>query len=340
MELHDICVFPIVRSPNKHWTPPDINSLCIGEGAREEATRHGQCGDQDASPNKHSTPPDINLDGLVGRLCIGEGAREREEATHHGQCVDQDVKERDAHKHYKYLVVICSYVAQECINLLIAVDSDHGWDHHAIDDTSSSGEIAWLVVVGGSIGTTLSVSEVSSKIVDANILTPFLSLPILTVTLTVMNPSIHHHRDNLHGSVDKPIDTIIHGAIDIDAADASIFVDEEGKKPGAPLLLEEKLKNGIDFDPTKLCLELSMDAKADLKDRVQIWGCNGGLNQQWMYNYLNSIRNRQAHMNGDPACLDVNQGQLFAGNKVQVWNCNRFTPHQNWASCSYSGTNQ
>jgi hypothetical protein len=155
--------------------------------------------------------------------------------------------------------------------LLIAVDSDHGWDHHAIDDTSSSGEIAWLVVIGGSIGTTLSVSEVSSKIVDANILTPFLSLPILTVTLTVMNPSIHHHRDNLHGSVDKPIDTIIHGAIDIDAANASIFVDEEGKKPGAPLLLEEKLKNGIDFDPTRHCLDWSSE-----NAQLILWWCNGG----------------------------------------------------------------
>lgn len=300
---------------NEHWTPPDINSLCIDEGAREEATRHGQCGDQDASPNKYSTPPDINLDGLVGRLCIGEGAREREEATHHGQCVDQDVKERDAHKHYKYLVVICSYVAQECINLLIAVDSDHGWDHHAIDDTSSSGEIAWLVVVGGSIGTTLSVSEDSSKIVDANILTPFLSLPILTITLTVMNPSIHHHRDNLHGSVDKPIDTIIHGAIDIDATDASIFVDEEGKKPDAPLLLEEVLKNA------KLCLEVSTDNL----NRVQAGWCTGRTNQQWTVDSkLGLIYNRYAN-----SCLDA-KDNYTPGSTVGLYGCNMLNGHQYW----------
>ena len=38
-------------------------------------------------------------------------------------------------------------------------------------------------------------------------------LPILTVTITAIHPSIHHHQETLFGSIDKPIDTIIRGAI-------------------------------------------------------------------------------------------------------------------------------
>ena len=137
-------------------------------------------------------------------------------------------------------------------------------------------------------------------------------LPILTVTITAIHPSIHHHQETLFGSIDKPMDTIIRGAIDNDAADNPIFVDEEGKKPDAPLLLQEELKNGIPPDPTKLCLEVSTENL----NRVQTGWCTGGENQQWTWDsQLKLIYNRQAN-----SCLDANR-KLTPGSTVGLHGC-------------------
>ena len=73
--------------------------------------------------------------------------------------------------------------------------------------------------------------------------------------------------------------------LDNDATDNPVFVDEEGKMLEAPLFIKEELKNGIDFDPTKLCLDWLLE-----NAHVILWWCNGGRNQNWtMTNIFTNI---------------------------------------------------
>jgi hypothetical protein len=85
-------------------------------------------------------------------------------------------------------------------------------------------------------------SKASSQILDANVL--FFIAP-LSHRHRYRHAPVHHHQETLFGSIDEPIDAIIRGAIGNDAVDTRVFVDEEGKKPEPPLLLEEELKNGV-----------------------------------------------------------------------------------------------
>ncbi len=87
----------------------------------------------------------------------------------------------------------------------------------------------------------------------------------------LMHPSIHHHQENIFGPNDESINIIIQGAIDTDPTNNPVFVDEEGKMLEAPLFLEEELKNGIDFDPTRHCLDWSSEIA-----QLILWWCNGG----------------------------------------------------------------
>jgi hypothetical protein len=118
-----------------------------------------------------------------------------------------------------------------------------------------------------------------------------------------MHPSIHHHQENIFGPHDESIDIIIQGAIDNDATDNPVFVDEEGKMLEAPLFLKEKLKNGIDFDPTKLCLDSLLE-----NAHVILWWCNGGRNQMWTYKdedvYTDVSYNNLYNVDAD-LCLDL-----------------------------------
>jgi hypothetical protein len=63
-----------------------------------------------------------------------------------------------------------------------------------------------------------------------------------------MHPLIHHHQETIFGPIDEPINANIRGAIDNEAVDTPDFVDEEGKKPITPLLLEEE-PNGVVTSP-------------------------------------------------------------------------------------------
>jgi hypothetical protein len=155
---------------------------------------------------------------------------------------------------------------------------------------------------------------VSSQILDAYLLTLFF-IATHSDRYHYQHPSIHHHQETLFGSIDKPMDTIIRGAIDNDAADNPIFVDEEGKKPDAPLLLEEVLKNA------KLCLEVSTDNL----NRVQAGWCTGRTNQQWTVDSkLGLIYNRYAN-----SCLDA-KDNYTPGSTVGLYGCNMLNGHQYW----------
>ena len=85
-------------------------------------------------------------------------------------------------------------------------------------------------------------SKAICQILDANVL--FFIAP-LSHRHRYRHAPVHHHQETLFGSIDEPIDAIIRGAIGNDAVDTRVFVDEEGKKPEPPLLLEEELKNGV-----------------------------------------------------------------------------------------------
>ena len=50
-----------------------------------------------------------------------------------------------------------------------------------------------------------------------------------------MHPSIHHHQENIFGPNDESIDIIIQGAIDNDATDNPVFVDEASRQRGRVL---------------------------------------------------------------------------------------------------------
>jgi hypothetical protein len=70
---------------------------------------------------------------------------------------------------------------------------------------------------------------------------------------------------------------------------------------------------------------LDVDAGAQYRDgaKVQVWDCNGTLQQQWFLSG-NEIRS------GAGKCLDVDAGAQYKnGGRVQVWECNG-TIQQQW----------
>jgi hypothetical protein len=141
----------------------------------------------------------------------------------------------------------------------------------------------------------------------------------------LMHPSIHHHQENIFGPNDESIDIIIQVVIDNDATHNPVFVDAEGKMLEAPLFLKEELKNGIDFDPTKLCLDWSLE-----NAHLILWWCKGGRNQMWTYkdetstegyyNY-NNLYNVDADL-----CLDLTGGNTSPRMPVNLYHC---TPRNN-----------
>ena len=129
-----------------------------------------------------------------------------------------------------------------------------------------------------------------------------------------MHPSIHHHQKNIFVPNDESIDIIIQGAIDNDATDNPVFVDEEGKMLEAPpLLIKEELKNGIDFDPTKLCVDWLLE-----NTHVILWWCNGGRNQNWTYDEY--IYQHLYNVDSD-LCLDITDGHIVSRTPVNHYQC-------------------
>ena len=143
-----------------------------------------------------------------------------------------------------------------------------------------------------------------------------------------MHPSIHHHQENIFGPNDESIDIIIQGAIDNDATDNPVFIDEEGKMLEAPLFLEEELKNGIDYDPNKHCLDWSLE-----NGHVILWWCNGGRNQMWTYrdDYLGDEMGFSNLYNVDAdMCLDLAGGNRYNRAPVNLYRCSRSGDPQDW----------
>ena len=100
--------------------------------------------------------------------------------------------------------------------------------------------------------------------------------------------------------------------------------------PKAPLLLEEELKNGIDFDPTKLCLEY-------VNARVQTGWCDGNENQQWevvhVWDKINPNNLVIKNMVDPDMCLDLTDGKQFYTAALNLYKCTRgdnFNPNQIW----------
>ncbi len=88
----------------------------------------------------------------------------------------------------------------------------------------------------------------------------------------------------------------------------------------APFFLEEELKNGIDVDPTKLCLDWSLE-----NAQVILRWCNGGRNQMWTVKdeystlgYHNLYNVDAALCLDDTDCITVNLNQC-SPRKPQWW---------------------
>lgn len=64
-------------------------------------------------------------------------------------------------------------------------------------------------------------------------------------------------------------------------------------------------------------------------NKVQLWQCNGSVQQRWSFNANWSIQNHR-----DGRCLDADANQLGNnGAKVTVWHCS-FALNQSWADSS------
>ena len=66
-----------------------------------------------------------------------------------------------------------------------------------------------------------------------------------------------------------------------------------------------------------MCLDVHRPDLTNNGGKVQIWDCNGQIQQQW------SVKSNGEIRNGAGMCLDVHRPDLTNnGGKVQVWDCN------------------
>ena len=67
-----------------------------------------------------------------------------------------------------------------------------------------------------------------------------------------------------------------------------------------------------------LCLDVHWDDHTNNGGNVQVWECNGQINQKWRYEGSSN-----ALVNGGGLCLDVEwHFRRENGGNVQVWECN------------------
>jgi hypothetical protein len=78
--------------------------------------------------------------------------------------------------------------------------------------------------------------------------------------------------------------------------------------------------------PNGWCLDADLNTLNQNGTKVQLWPCNGQLQQRW---YIEGTSWRSAIFPN--RCLDVNLGTpVVNGTKIQLWDCN-FQPQQRWA---------
>lgn len=71
------------------------------------------------------------------------------------------------------------------------------------------------------------------------------------------------------------------------------------------------------------CLAIGSGDQSNGAKAMQ-WTCNGGTEQQWIYDSANRLRNRYTDK-----CLAIGDGAMYAGAKVIQWTCNT-NDEQRW----------
>jgi hypothetical protein len=76
----------------------------------------------------------------------------------------------------------------------------------------------------------------------------------------------------------------------------------------------------------ELCLDAAGSGDGTNGDKIELWQCNGGSNQMWAEQGIDSFWVNQAHGlcldAADPGLQPGEQGGLYNGDKVQLWKCN------------------
>lgn len=100
-----------------------------------------------------------------------------------------------------------------------------------------------------------------------------------------------------------------------------------GQRKGSGEMFAERLfvtfqakKRSLDFRSLQntggKCLEVALEDLVKNGGKVQVWGCNGSIQQHWRFDEFGRI------VNEGGKCLDVNLPDLNTdGGKVQVWDC-------------------
>ena len=84
------------------------------------------------------------------------------------------------------------------------------------------------------------------------------------------------------------------------------------------------------------CLDADADTLPDNGTRVQLWDCNGTVQQGWRYEYV-ELPELVIHVQATDQCLEEAPGG-GNGTQVQLWTCN-YLPQQRWTMTYFRADN-